>query len=133
MIYLCSIINLLLANLCHTRLLSKTNVSVLSEFSLFTQQIFLLFAAFDLALSQALEPTKVNYDVSFKTDVWEVREKSEQLILEQAVDVVDGINLVVEPDEELEASENQPNEADQISVAKKVLKARILESKSSER
>ena len=62
-----------------------------------------------------------------------MREKSQQLILEQAVDVVDGINLVVEPDEELEASENHPNEADQISEAKKVLKARILESKSSER
>ena len=104
-----------------------------SEFSLFVYTNFLIFPAVDITFSQALEPVKDNYEVAYKIDVWEVREKSEQLILEQAVDVVDGINLILEPTVEMEDSANNSNEADKISEAKKVLKGRILESKSSER
>ena len=40
---------------------------------------------------------------------------------------------MVEPEEDLEATGNRPKETDSISDAKKVLKSRILESKSSER
>jgi hypothetical protein len=87
------------------------------------------FASFDLNFSQTLEPYKDNYEASFENDIWDMREKSERVLHEEIVKVVDGFQLEMDPEESL----RQYYYGDQMSEADNVLKSLILDKKSTDR